>query len=119
MPKTMLSKPPGVVVLTGMFLLSAVAGFVAFLQAWPQTSNTSPLMALFALLWSCASGVTALLTWRGSRLAAPAFLLAIGLLLFPASYIVPGGQLFYPAVVVLAVAGFLGFRYLHTARQIA
>ena len=41
------------------------------------------------MTWGCTYVVTAILTWRHSRFAAPIFLVAIGLLLFPAAFIVP------------------------------
>jgi hypothetical protein len=100
-------------------LAAGLAGFVAFWAAWPRSSNTSPLAALFALVWSCTYFVTAVLTWRRSRLAGPAFIAAIGLLLFPARFIVPGGQLFLPSCVVILLVAFLGYRYLRGIPQAA
>jgi hypothetical protein len=76
-------------------------------------------MALFALTWGCTYVVTAILTWRRSRFAAPIFLAAIALLLFPARFIVPGGQLFVPSLVVLTLVAFLGHRYLRRTREAA
>jgi hypothetical protein len=102
-----------------VFLAAGLVGIAAFWAVWPRTSNTSPLAALFILFWSCTYGVTALLTWRGSRLAGPAFLAAIGLLLFPASFLFPGGQLFFPSSVVIVLVAFLGYRYLHRTREAA
>ena len=112
-------KPLGTILLAGAFLAASLAGIVAFWAAWPRTSNTSPLVALFALAWSCACIVTAVLTWRRSRLAGPAFIAAIGLLLFPARYIVPGGQLFLPSFVVIILVAFLGYRYLRRIHEAA
>jgi hypothetical protein len=112
-----LTRPAGTILLAGVFLVAGLAGIVAFWAAWPRTSNTSPLAALFALLWSCTYVVTAILTWRRSRLAAPAFLAAIGLLVLPASFLVPGGQLFLPAFVVIILLAFLGYRYLRKVRE--
>ena len=108
----MLRRPFGIILLAGAFLVAGLAGIAAFWVAWPRTSNTSPLAALFALMWSCTYVVTAILTWRRSRLAAPAFLAATGLLVFPASFIFPGGQLFLPSFVVIVLVAFLGYRYL-------
>jgi hypothetical protein len=113
----MLTRPFGTILLAGAFLVAGLAGFVAFWAAWPGTSNTSPLAALFALIWTCTNVVTAILTWRRSRLAAPAFLAAIGLLVFPASSLVPGGQLFLPSLGVIILFAFLGYRYLHKVRE--
>jgi hypothetical protein len=112
-------KPLGTILLAGTFLAASLAGIVAFLGAWPRTANTSPLVALFALVWSCACIVTAVLTWRRSRFAGPAFIAGIGLLLFPARYIVPGGWLFPPSVVVIILVAFLGYRYFRRAHEAA
>jgi len=49
----MLKRPMGTVLLAGAFLAAGLAGIVAFWAAWPRTSSTSPLAALFALVWSC------------------------------------------------------------------
>ena len=114
-----LRRPFGTILLAGAFLAAGLAGIVAFWAAWPRTSNTSPLAALFALVWSCTYVVTAVLTWRRSRFAGPAFLAAIGLLLFPARFIVPGGQLFLPSFVVVMLVAFLGYRYLRRVPQAA
>ena len=113
----MLRRPFGITLLAGVFLAAGLAGIAALWVAWPRTSNTSPLAALFALLWSCTYVVTALLTWRRSRLAAPAFLAAIGILVFPASFLFPGGQLFLPSFVVIVLVALLGYRYLRRARE--
>ena len=113
----MFSKPVGTVLLAGACLVAGLAGIFAFFAAWPRTSNTSPLAALFALTWGCTYLVTAILAWRRSSLAAPAFLAALGLLLFPASYIVPGAQLFLPAFVVIVPVAFLGYRYLRSVSE--
>jgi hypothetical protein len=113
----MLRWPFGIILLAGAFLVAGLAGIAAFWVAWPRTSNTSPLAALFTLVWSCTYVVTAILTWRRSRLAAPAFLAAIGLLMFPASFIFPGSQLFLPSFLVIVLVAFLGYRYLRRARE--
>ena len=107
----------GILLLSGAFLVAGAAGIAALWVAWPRTSNTSPLAALFALMWSCTYVVTAILTWRRSRFAAPAFLAAVGLLVFPASFLFPGGQLFLTSFVVIVPVAFLGYRYLRRARE--
>ena len=112
----MITRTLGSTLLAGVFLIAGLAGIAAFWAAWPRNSNTSPLAALFALTWGCAYLVTAILTWRRSRLAAPAFVGAIGLLMFPARYIVPGGQIVLPSLVVIALVAVLGYQYLHRAR---
>lgn len=109
-----LGRPFGIVLLAAALLAAGLAGIGAFWAAWPGTSNTSPLAALFALAWSCAYMLAGVLTWRRSRFAAPAFGTAIGLLMFPLSFLFPGsGQLFLlPSFVVIVLFTFLGYRYL-------
>lgn len=102
----------GRTLLSAVFLTAGLVGFAAAWAAWPETSGTSPLMTLAALTWGCAYVASAVLTWRRSRLAAPVFVAAIGLLLFPAKFLVPGGQLLIPSLVVLTLVAFAGQRYL-------
>ena len=112
----MLGRPFGIVLLAAALLAAGVAGIAAFWAAFPRTSNTSPLAALFALVWSCTYVVTAILTWRRRGLAAPAFLVAMGLLLPPLSFLFPGGKvLLIPSFAVTFLVGFLGYRYLSRA----
>ena len=113
----MLRRPLGATLLAGVFLMAGLAGIAACWAAWPRTSNTSPLAALFALTWGCTCVVTAILTWRRSRFAAPIFLAAIGLLLFPAAFIVPEGRIFLPSFVVAVLVAVLGYLYLHRVRD--
>lgn len=114
----MLGRPSGRILLAAACFTAGLAGIAALWLVWPRTSNTSPLAALFALVWSCTYFVTALLTWRGSRLAAPAFFMAIGLLAFPLSFVFPGAQLFVlPSFVVVVLVAFLGYRYLRRASE--
>ena len=108
MPK----RPFGIVLLAGALLAVGLVGIFAFWSVLPRTSNTSPLAALFALMWSCAYLVTAILTWRRSPLAPLSLLAAIGLLLFPASFIFPGGQLVFPSLMAIVLVAALGYRYL-------
>ena len=112
----MLRRSFATTLLAGILLVAGLAGIAAFWLVWPRTSSTSPLAALFALTWGCTYVAAAFLTWRRSRFAAPTFVAAIGLLLFPAAFIVPGGQIFLPSFVVLIVVAFLGYRYLHRVR---
>jgi hypothetical protein len=107
----MRKKPLGIVLLAGALLAVGVAGIVAFLAVLPRNSNTSPLASLFALLWSCAYLVAAILTWRRSPFAPLSLPAAIGLLLFPASYLFPGGQFVLPSFLVIALVAALGYRY--------
>jgi hypothetical protein len=115
----MLTRTVGTTVLSGVFLVAGVAGLAAFWATWPRTSNTSPLAALFALVWGGANVITAVLSWRRSRFAGPAFVAAIGLLLFPARFIVPGGQLVLPSFAVITLIAFLGYRYLRRVCEAA
>jgi hypothetical protein len=85
---------------------------IPFATAWPRTSATSPLMALVALTWGCTNIITAVLTWRRSRLAAAVFVVAIALLLFPARFLFPEGGVLVPSLAVLALVAFAGGRYL-------
>ena len=113
----MLERPIGVVLLAGAFLTAGIVGLVAFLGVLPRSSATSPLAALFALMWCCTYLGTAVLTWRRSRLAPPAFLAAVGLLLFPALFLFPGSHLSVPLSVVIALVAFLGYRYLRRSPE--
>ena len=113
----MLRRTLGTTLLACVFLIASIAGLAAFWAAWPRNSDTSPLAALFALVWSCTYAVTAVLTWRRSRFTGLAFLAAIGLLLFPARFLFPGGQVFLPAFVVITLVAFLGYRYLRRVRE--
>jgi hypothetical protein len=115
----MMKRTSGTTLLAGACFIAGLAGLGASWAAWPRTSTTSPLLALFALTWGCTYIVTAVLAWRRSRLAAPVFIGAIGLLLFPARFIVPGGQLVVPSLIVLTLVAFVGHRYLHRAREAA
>jgi hypothetical protein len=65
---------------------------------------------------SCTFLTTAVLTWRRSWFAGYAFVAAIALFLFPARYLVPGGQAFAPSLVVLACVGLMGFLYLRKSQ---
>jgi hypothetical protein len=107
-----MKRPIAVTLLASLFFVAALVGLAAFWAALPTNSNTSPLAAMFALLWSCLYFVAAILTWRRSRLAALSFAAAISLLLFPASFLVPGGQIWLPSLVVVALIAFLGARFL-------
>jgi hypothetical protein len=108
MPKRTL----GATLLAGVFFVVGLAGLYACLAAWPRRTGTSPLMALLALAWGVTYIVTAILTWRGSRLATFSFVAAIGLLLLPARFLVPDGGLVVPAAVAVTLVAVLGVRYL-------
>ena len=101
--------------LAGVFLVAGLAGAAAFWAVLPRSSNTSPLAALFALMWSGAYVATAILTWRRSRFAPLSFLVAIGLLLFPASLMFPAQSTVFPSFITIGLVAFLGYRYLQRA----
>jgi hypothetical protein len=115
----LLSRPFGIILFAAAMLAAGLAGIAAVWLAWPRTSNTSPLAALFALAWSCAYMLAGVLTWRRSRFAATAFIAATGLLLFPLSFLFPGSNqlLLLPSFVVTAIFTFLGYRYLRRAAE--
>ena len=102
----------GTTLLAGGLLVAGLAGLAASWSAWPRTSDTSPLAALVALTFGCTYLVAAVVTWRRSRFAAPIFILAVGLLLFPARFVVPGGEALLPSFVLLTLVAFAGHRYL-------
>jgi hypothetical protein len=112
----MLGRPFGMILLAAALLTAGLAGIAAFWAVWPRTSNTSPLAALFAMAWSCTYMLAGVLTWRRSRFAATAFIAAIGLLMFPLSFLFPGSaQVFLlPSFVVIVLLTFLGYRYLRS-----
>jgi hypothetical protein len=114
----MLGRPFGFILLAAALLAAGFVGFAAFWVTWPRTSNTSRLAALLALVWSCTYIVSALLTWRRSRLAAPAFLAAMGLLLPLFSFMFPSGQVYLlPLFVITFLLALRGYRYLSKARE--
>jgi hypothetical protein len=116
----MLGRPFGIILLAAALLAAGLAGIAAFWAAWPRTSNTSPLAALLALVWSCTYLVAALLMWRRSRLAAPAFLAAMGLLLPLFLFMFPGGHVpLLPPFVITLLLALLGYWYLRRARESA
>jgi hypothetical protein len=105
-------RPIGSVLLAGALLVAGLAGVVAFWAVFPRTADTSPLAALFLLTWSCTYVAAATLTWRRSPLAAAAFVGAVGLLLFPASFAFPGGGFVVPSFIAIVLLALLGYRYL-------
>ena len=114
----MLRTPFGVTILA-----AGVAGIVAFAAAfltWLTTPGTSSLAALISLAWSSTFVVTAVLTWRRSRRAPPAFLATGGFLLFLVFMIFPGFYvLILPLFVVISLFAFLGYGYLRRAEPAA
>ena len=107
----------GTTVLASVFLVIGLTALAGFVSAWPPPDGTSPLAALFALLVGSAYVATAVLTWHGSRFAAPVFVAAIALLLYPARYLVPSGEAFLPSSVVVLLVALLGYHYLHGRRR--
>lgn len=116
----MLGTRMGLTLLAAALLAASLAGIFTCWVVWPRTTHTSPLAALLSLLWSCTYIVAAMLTWRRSRLAPPAFLAAM-VLLFPLCwFLFPGDQTpFLPFSVLTLVLGLLGYRYLRMARKSA
>jgi hypothetical protein len=103
----------GRILLAAALFAGGLIGVAGLWVAWPRTSNTSPLAALFAFAWSCTYLVAASLTWRGSRLAAPAFVAATAFLLPVFSLIFPGNwSLAVPPLAMTVVVAILGYRYL-------
>lgn len=113
----MLRNSLGANLFTAALLAVGLAGIATAWEAWPRTSSTSPLAALFALTWGGTCLAAAILAWRRSRFAAPVFCVAVGLLLFPARYLVPGSQTFLPAFVLIVSIAVFGFLYLHRRGQ--
>lgn len=106
-------RPFGITLLAAALLAAGLAGIAALWAVWPRTSNTSPLAALFCAAWSGAYLTAGVLTWRRSRFAAIAFIVAIGLLTFPLSRLFPGGQFFLlPWFVIIIFLALVGYRYL-------
>jgi hypothetical protein len=58
-------------------------------------------------------------TLGATLLAGVLFVAAIGLLLLPARFLVFGGELVIPAIVVLTVAAVIGVRHLRGLRRAA
>jgi hypothetical protein len=115
----MLARSVGTVLLAAVLLTAGLVGIAAFWAVWPRTSDTSPLAAIFTLAWSCAYIAAGVLTWRRSRLAAPAFVAAVALLVILVSFVFPGSQLpIFLATVVISLLAFLGYRYLRRASDL-
>ena len=107
----------GRAVLAAALFAAGLIGVAALWAAWPRTPGTSPLAALFASAWSCTYLVAAVLTWRGSHRAAPAFVAAMALLLPVFWFIFPGNWMLAIAPLSMTVVvGLLGYRYLHRRR---
>jgi hypothetical protein len=116
----MLGKPFGIILLVAVFLGAGIAGVAGFWLAVPRSPGTSPLAMLVALAWTSNYVVTGVLTWRGSRLAAPAFLAAMAFLLLLLSFIFPERQLLHlPLFLVTFLFASLGYWYLRKARVAA
>jgi hypothetical protein len=109
----------GIDLLSVLFLLAGAAGILACWGAWPRTSSTSPLMALFSLVWGCVYLATGVATWRRARVAAPLFVVAIGLIIFPARFLFPGGGALLPSLLVIVPVALVGYRYLDRSHAAA
>lgn len=102
------------------FGLVGIAAFWMAFTGWLNTAGTSPLASIFTFVWSCTFMGTAVFTWRRSRLASPAYLTAMGMLLYLLSFIFPGGQLLLlPLFAVIFVFTFVGYQFLYRASQSA
>jgi hypothetical protein len=115
----MATRTLGTALLAGFLFVAGLAGLYVSWTAWPRTAGTSPLMALLALAWGLTYIVAGVLTWRRSRFAAVSFAAAMGLLLLPARFLVPGGELVIPAMIVLALVAVIGVWYLRGLRRAA
>jgi hypothetical protein len=113
-----MSNPVGVVVMATVSLVIGLAGIAGFWMASKaRVPGTSPLMQLFTSALSITFIGTSVLMWRRSRLAAPAFLVALVFPVIVARNIVPSGALLLPSVVVAALLAFPGYLYLRRQGQ--
>jgi hypothetical protein len=114
----MVARSIGTVLLAAALLAAGLVGIAKFWAVLPRNSNTSPLAAIFTLAWSCVYMVAGVLTWRRSRLAAPAFVAAIAFLAVLVSFLFPGSQIaILFALAVISLFAFLGYRYLRRATE--
>jgi hypothetical protein len=105
----MRGRPFGIVLLAAALLATGLAGFAAFWGAWPSNAGTSPLSAIFALVWGCTYTAASVLIWKRSLLAPPTFLAAIGLLMVLLWFIFPTAHhIVRPGLVIILVLAFLG-----------
>jgi hypothetical protein len=109
----------GISVLAAALLTFGLVGIAVFTSAVPASPATSPLAALLAFAWSCAYIGAAIFTWRGSRLAGPLFIVAIGLALPLLFFVFPNRIPFVPLLVSLSLVGAGGFWYLNRAPNLA
>lgn len=103
--------------LGALFLAAGLVGVAGFCVALvSRTPGTSPLAQLFALVWSCTYLATGVLMWRRSRLAAPAFVAAMGLMTVFLSFIFPEARFLLPlSFGVTCLVAVAGCRYLRGA----
>src|SRR5262245_58640250 len=119
----MLGRPFGVILLAATLLTAGVAGIaafsVAFLTRLMTSGYTSPLVLFVTLAWSCTFVTAAVLTWRGSRRAPPAFLAATAFLLVVLSFIFQRGQLLLLLLGVIFLSALFVYGYLRRASESA
>jgi hypothetical protein len=92
-----------------------IAGF--WLATAARVPGTSPLAQLFTLTWSVTFVLAGVLMWRRSSLASLLFLVAMGFPVYLSRFVVPGGQAFFPSLIVFSLVGLLGYRYLRGGSQ--
>lgn len=108
-----MTQPFGIFVMAGVCLVVGLLGIAGFLVATAgRVPGTSPLAQLFTSALAITYIATAVLMWRRSRFAAPAFLVALVFPVFVARNIVPSGVLLVPSLMATSLASWLGFRYL-------
>jgi hypothetical protein len=113
-----MTQPFGVVVIGAVCLVVGLLGIAGFVVATAgRAPGTSPLAQLFTSALAITYIVTGVFVWRRSRLAAPAFLVALVFPVFVARNIVPSGELLLPSLVAASLAAWLGFRYLWSQGQ--
>ena len=112
-------RPVGIAALAVACLSAGLTGIMAAWAAWPRSSQTSPLAAISASVWSSANLAAALLIWRRSPRAPQFFVVAMALLLGPAYFLFPGGYLpiLLTSAMVILLAG-VGYRYVNAAVEV-
>ena len=114
----MITTPFGVVLMGAVCVVAGLAGIVGF---WVATAGrgpgSSPLAQLLTLAWSITYILTGVLMWRGSRLAVPAFLAALGFPVVVSWFLVPGGTFVLPTLIVTSLVASFGYRYLRREGQ--
>jgi hypothetical protein len=109
----MLTRPFSVVVMAGVCLVVGLLGIAGFLVATAaRVPGTSPLAQMFTSAFAITYIATSVLVWRRSRLAAPAFLVALIFPVVVSRNIVPSGALLLPSLLVTSLVAWRGYGYL-------